>query len=191
MLELDHPTLGARSYVAVSSMLRSTASLQDEIVTRGQQFDGRELPPFRLGTPPSSLRKGPIRVTEGPQSDQFRLDQFLSVEWIAALAADRTGIRLDGPEVTIRTAWGDRPSEPQTVGTIQITGGGTPIVIGPDGPTIGGYPKIAVVIGADRDRLGQLKPGDRLRFERIELDEARALWLADDRRRRDTLAARP
>jgi allophanate hydrolase subunit 2 len=106
------------------------------------------------------------------------------------MAADRTGLRLTGPAIETLEQWGDRPSEPQVTGTIQITIGGTPIVIGPDGPTIGGYPKIAVVIDADRDRLGQVKPGDRLRFRQIEIDDARTLRREYHTRLRQAFAAR-
>ena len=52
-------------------------------------------------------------------------------------------------------------SEPAIPGAIQIPPSGGPIVLGPDGPTIGGYPKVAVVIDADLDRLGRAGPGIR------------------------------
>jgi len=57
-------------------------------------------------------------------------------------------------------------------GGLASSGDGQCIVLGVDGQTIGGYPKIAQVIQADLDRLGQLRPGERIRFVRVKLDEA-------------------
>ena len=70
------------------------------------------------------------------------------------------------------------PSRPTAVGTIQVTPSGMPILLGPDGPTIGGYPQAAVVARVDLDRLGQLPPGAEVRFEAVSLEEARELWQA-------------
>jgi allophanate hydrolase subunit 2 len=57
-------------------------------------------------------------------------------------------------------------------GALQITNDGRPIVLGVDGQTIGGYPKIAHVISADLDALGQLRPGDAVQFRRVTEKEA-------------------
>ena len=57
-------------------------------------------------------------------------------------------------------------------GAVQVTNDGQCIVLGVDGQTIGGYPKIAHVIGPDLDALGQLRPGSKLRFTRGTLAEA-------------------
>ena len=64
-------------------------------------------------------------------------------------------------------------SEPAVPGVIQIPPNGLPIVLGPDGPTIGGYPKVGVVIDADLDKVGRLRPGDKVRFQAVSLEEAR------------------
>jgi allophanate hydrolase subunit 2 len=92
---------------------------------------------------------------------------------VVSTRLDRVGIRLDGHR-SAHTV--ELPSEPACVGCIQITPDGTPIILGPDGPTIGGYPKAAVVISADLDRLGQLRPGQNVEFEAVSLDEARRLY---------------
>ena len=63
-----------------------------------------------------------------------------------------------------------------------MTRDGQCIILGVDGQTIGGYPKIAHVISADLDRVGQLRPGQRLRFRRVGLQEAEGAYL---RRRRE------
>lgn len=85
---------------------------------------------------------------------------------------DRTGIRIEGSAPKMA---GIR-SEPVTMGTVQSPPGGGLIVLGPDGPTVGGYAKLGAVIRADWDRLGQLKPGDELTFEAVSLGQARAEW---------------
>ena len=59
-------------------------------------------------------------------------------------------------------------------GAVQITNDGRPIVLGVDGQTIGGYPKVAHVIAADLDALGQWRPGDEVRFVRVTEEEAEA-----------------
>jgi antagonist of KipI len=82
------------------------------------------------------------------------------------------GVRLDGPPLTLPKR--ELVSEPVAPGAIQITNDGKPIVLGVDGQTIGGYPKIAHVILADLDVLGQLRPGDEVRFVRVTEAEAEA-----------------
>ena len=90
------------------------------------------------------------------------------------------GLRLDGPPLTLPKR--ELVSEPVAPGAIQITNDGRPIVLGVDGQTIGGYPKVAHVIAADLDALGQLRPGDEVRFVRVTETEAEAA--AAERRER-------
>jgi allophanate hydrolase subunit 2 len=66
-------------------------------------------------------------------------------------------------------------SEPACFGAIQITPSGMPIILGPDGPTIGGYPKIGGVISADLAALGQLAPTNAIHFEEISYEQAQEL----------------
>ena len=74
-------------------------------------------------------------------------------------------------------------SEPVCPGSVQVTRDGQCIVLGVDGQTIGGYPKIAQVIAADLDRLGQLRPGAVVRFQQVDIDSAETLY----RQRRERL----
>ena len=67
---------------------------------------------------------------------------------------------------------GELVSEAVAPGAVQVTNDGLPVVLGVDGQTIGGYPKIAHVIRADLDWLAQLRPGDRVRFLRVTIEEA-------------------
>ncbi len=123
--------------------------------------------------PPSSLRSERIRVLPGPQACEMDLTAFLRTQHTASTHLDRIGLRLCAtPDGQVSREF---PSEPQCVGAIQITPDGTPIIIGPDGPTLGGYPKIAVVISADLDRLAQVAPAQTLQFELVSLEEAQTI----------------
>ncbi|HEY0867662.1 MAG TPA: hypothetical protein VGE01_09790 [Fimbriimonas sp.] len=135
----------------------------------------------RLSDLPSSLSGGTFRLLPGPQAQLFDLAAFLSHEYRVSHARDRVGTRLEGP--TLAHGF-ELTSEPACVGTVQVTNAGAPVVLGPDGPTIGGYPKIGVVAEVDHDRLGQLAPGDPVRFEMVCLEEARRL-LAESRQSLD------
>lgn len=80
------------------------------------------------------------------------------------------GIRLLGEPIPKRA--GELASEPVAPGAVQVTNDGLPVVLGVDGQTIGGYPKVAHVIRADLDKLGQLRPGDAVRFTQVSEEEA-------------------
>jgi len=66
-------------------------------------------------------------------------------------------------------------SSPVVAGTLQWPSGGEPILLGVDAQTIGGYPRCGHVITADMDVLGQLTPGDTIRFQLVNLQEAERL----------------
>ncbi len=185
-LEIGPVSRGARTYLGLVGESPNAPEL-----ARGGSLTGRSLNmDIPLGMPAPSLSREPIRVLPGPQSEQFDLATFLTADWHVSLEADRVGLRLKGMAVNSKQSLGEMPSEPQVVGAIQITSGGTPIIIGPDGPTIGGYPKIATVIDADRDKLGQLVPNDPIRFALVDLATARALGVAYRLRLRDAPAMR-
>ena len=87
----------------------------------------------------------------------------------------RMGIRLKGPKISnIKNT--NIKSEGLVKGVIQITADGAPIIMLSDHGTIGGYPKIGVVISADYDKLVQLPPGSKIRFQEIELSDAETLF---------------
>ena len=121
-------------------------------------------PTRRLAAPPRA--GGALRVLPGPHA--ALLDP--GARYTVALASNRVGVRLEGAASPHALSL---PSEPAVPGVVQLPPSGLPIVLGPDGPTIGGYPKVAVVIGADLDRLGRLKPGEEVRFETVGMEEAR------------------
>jgi antagonist of KipI len=69
-------------------------------------------------------------------------------------------------------------SEPVCPGSVQVTRDGQCIVLGIDGQTIGGYPKIAQVISADLDKLAQWRPGETIRFQHVSRETAETLYHA-------------
>ena len=116
-----------------------------------------------------------LRVIWGPQDDHFpdeSRSSFLGAAYKMSSDSDRTGIRLQGPVVRQKP---DIPtsiiSEGVIAGSVQVPGDGKPIII--LGETVtGGYRKIATVISADLPLLGQIKPGDSVRFTAVSLDKA-------------------
>jgi biotin-dependent carboxylase-like uncharacterized protein len=115
-----------------------------------------------------------LRVLDGAQAGWFRAEDFYSATFTGTPASNRMGLRLNGPPLPAPP--GEMLSEPVCPGTVQVTREGQCIVLGVDGQTIGGYPKIAHVIDADLDLLGQLRPGERVVFRRTMLAEAERLY---------------
>jgi 5-oxoprolinase (ATP-hydrolysing) subunit C len=127
-----------------------------------------------------------LRVLDGAQADWFRGEGFYAGSFVVAPASNRMGIRLSGSP--LQPPAREMLSEPVCPGTVQVTRDGQCIVLGVDGQTIGGYPKIAQVVGADLDALGQLRPGDGVVFRRVTLAEAEALHRERQARLREWLA---
>jgi antagonist of KipI len=118
----------------------------------------------------------PIAVLPGPDlgllpSAAWRW--LVETEFRVSRAVSRMGYRLEAPSPAFPLP-GDLPSAPACVGTVQLPPGGEPIVLMPDGPTVGGYLRIAVVASPDVGRLAQRSPGEAVRFQEIGLREARA-----------------
>jgi antagonist of KipI len=111
-----------------------------------------------------------LRTLPGPQRDWFPGDSFFDHPFTVSPASNRMGIRLLGEPIPKRA--GELASEPVAPGAVQVTNDGLPVVLGVDGQTIGGYPKVAHVIRADLDKLGQLRPGDAVRFTLVSEEEA-------------------
>ena len=155
------------------------------------RHDGHGVPPPRLDA------RRVLRVTMGPHcTDDFLtrrdIDAFLCAEWVVHYHSDRTGVRLIGPHPEwARPDGGDaglHPSNvhdnPYTFGAIDFTGD-MPVILGPDGPSLGGFVCPAAVIEADRWKLGQLGSGDRVRLVPVTEVEARCIA----RERDDAIAA--
>jgi biotin-dependent carboxylase-like uncharacterized protein len=121
-----------------------------------------------------------IRVIKGTNFDYFSSDtkkKFLNENFLITNLADRMGIRLKGPKIeNIKST--NIKSEGLVRGVVQVPSDGDPIIMLSDHGTIGGYPKIANVISADLDLVGQLTPGTNLNFKEVSLEEAENIFKA-------------
>jgi allophanate hydrolase subunit 2 len=171
---------GARAYLAVAGGLIETSRPGEPParIAPGEDLARASVPPGprRIRNAHETSRSGDVvlRVIPGPQSDHFApaaIGRFLSTPWRVSPVSDRRGLRLEG-EPLLHLQVPEIPPEGAVPGSIQVPGDGRPIVLGPDGPVTGGYPKIATVIDADLPLLGQAAPGDVLRFRAVTLEEA-------------------
>jgi UPF0271 protein len=119
-----------------------------------------------------------IRTTKGTNFDYFSEEaknKFFNEEYQVTNLSDRMGMRLEGPKLEniVNT---NIKSEGLVKGVVQVPADGNPIIMFSDHGSIGGYPKIAVVITADHDKAAQLAPGSRIKFKEVNLDEAESLF---------------
>ena len=124
-----------------------------------------------------------LRVTAGPQSDWFSPEAqniFYRSAYRVAEESNRMGLRMDGAAITTALG-GEMISEGVSLGAVQITASGLPIILFVEQQTTGGYPKIANVISADLSSLGQLRPRDEVRFEQVEMETARMLLVEQEK----------
>lgn len=114
-----------------------------------------------------------VHIVRGPQADIFTDDAFAILsesKHRVSAASDRTGYKVEGPSVA--GSPGSLPSEAACPGAIQVPGDGHSIILMADAPTVGGYPKIAVVSEADLPIVAQRRPGENLRFEVITVEQS-------------------
>jgi biotin-dependent carboxylase-like uncharacterized protein len=121
-----------------------------------------------------------LRVIVGTNFDYFSKvakNIFFNRKFLVTKLVDRMGMRLDGPSLDnlVNT---NIKSEGLVKGVIQVPADGKPIILLSDHGTIGGYPKIATVISADLDKLGQLSPGTSINFKEVKLEEAEKAFKA-------------
>ena len=119
-----------------------------------------------------------IRVIQGTNFHYFSEDgkkNFFEKEFFVSTLSDRMGMRLDGQKIK-NIVDTNIKSEGLVKGVIQITADGNPIIMLSDHGTIGGYPKIGVVISADYDKLVQFPPGSKIKFQKIDLTDAENLF---------------
>lgn len=113
-----------------------------------------------------------LGVRPGPRHEWFTAEAhrlLTTSEWIASARSDRTGVRLEGPELARvpDLVGAELASEGMLRGSIQVSPDGAPTVLGPDHPVTGGYPVIAVVVDASLDLLAQLRPGQPVRLRLV------------------------
>ncbi|MFA9455408.1 biotin-dependent carboxyltransferase family protein [Halalkalibacter sp. AB-rgal2] len=119
-----------------------------------------------------------IRVIRGRHYDSFSLEsvQLLwNSSYTVTTEADRMGYRLNGSPLTLKKQQ-QMLSEPVSFGTIQVPGDGMPIILMADSQTVGGYPIIGQVAAVDRSKIAQMKAGDLLLFEEIDMNSAGYLF---------------
>ena len=119
-----------------------------------------------------------IRVIKGTNFNYFSDEGkniFFDKEFVVSKLSDRMGMRLDGPKIE-NIVDTNIKSEGLIKGVIQVPADGNPIIMLSDHGTIGGYPKIGVVISADYDKLVQLTPGSKIKFQEVELSSAETLF---------------
>jgi antagonist of KipI len=193
---------GARAYLCVQGGIAVEpflGSASTHVLSGLGGFEGRALRKgdrVEVGAANSLFRKrslsakaleslGPrkvIRITDGPQSDWFAESSWKTLcanAFRVSEQSNRMGIRLEGPPISLDTSR-EMITEGISLGAIQVTPSGQPIILFVEQQTTGGYPKIANVISADLHSLGQLRPRDEIRFERIEMSEARSLLIQQE-----------
>ncbi len=181
LLELGRCRDGVRAYISVRGGFAVEATLgsrsHDLLTGLGPPplRDGDVLPvgpePARRPDPSVRVIAAPdgeptLVVVPGPRDDWFpaeALEVLTSVAWRVGTASNRVGIRLEGPSLE-RLDRGELLSEGVVTGAIQVPPSGQPILLGPDHPTTGGYPVLAVVVAAGLPFAGQLAPGASVRF---------------------------
>lgn len=124
-----------------------------------------------------------VRVLPGPEWERFKpaaRDRFFDTPFVVTKEADRMGLRLEGPALELA-----QPLEPVSSavldGVVQVPPNGQPILLLTDRQTVGGYPRIAVAARVDLVRVAQLRPGDRVRFAGITVQQAHQLSLERER----------
>jgi urea carboxylase len=146
--------------------------------------DARELP---MALRPAITTHWQIAVMYGPHGapDFFTpadIEKFFAAEWEVHYNSSRTGVRLIGPKPEwARSDGGEAGMHPSNIhdnayaiGAIDFTGD-MPVILGPDGPSLGGFVCPATVIRAERWKMGQLKAGDRVTFIPVDMDTAAAM----------------
>lgn len=125
---------------------------------------------------------GAIRILKGKQFHSFSLSSqlhFFEGTYKVTTESDRMGYRLSGPPLRLNNTE-EFLSEAVTHGTIQVPIDGQPIVLLADRQTTGGYPIIAHIATIDLPKVGQIKPGESIRFQEISLEEAEMLLIESE-----------
>ena len=195
VLRLGVARWGVRGYLAVSGGIDTPPALGSRATYFRGQLGGLEGRPLQSGdalplgrgdaSAPARLKRErvpdysvepDIRVVLGPQDDRFTpagIAAFLEGPYEMLVESDRMGARLRGPRIE-HARGHDIVSDGIALGGIQVIGEGQPIVLLVDRQSTGGYTKIATVCSFDIGRIGQVKPGQRLRFRRVTVAEAHA-----------------
>jgi len=201
VIELGSPVTGSRTCLVIqggidvppvmssrSTFLRGRfGGLQGRPLQKGDFLNlgdpaGRPIYELPEGLIPPYSDNPVLRVVTGPQDDCITtrgIETFFSEEFVVSSRSDRMGSILSGPIIEHR--WGgDIISDGACPGAVQVPGSGQPLILGNDCQTTGGYAKVATVIAQDLSLAGQLRPGARVRFEKVSLDQARLAYLRNE-----------
>jgi antagonist of KipI len=191
VITLGHATAGCRGYLAVAGGLAVEPVLGSRSTLVAAGLGGLGGRPLRAGDrlaagvagggQPAARQvavrpnHGPcvLRIIPGEQAEVFAVAAW-SRSFRVSSRSDRMGVRLEGASLPGAGAFAGMASVAVFPGTVQVPPDGLPIVLLADAQTIGGYPVLGQVIGADLPRAAQLRPGDEVRFEPVALAEARA-----------------
>jgi urea carboxylase len=207
--------VGARAYLAVQGGFQLSAYLGSKSTFILGQFGGAgramragdvlHIVEARVHNPrvlpeegiPGYTNNWKIGVLYGPHgAPDFFTDEdvstFFASEWKVHHNSDRTGVRLIGPKPKwARTDGGEAGLHPSnihdvaySIGAVDFTGD-LPVILGPDGPSLGGFVCLATLAHAELWKMGQLRPGDTVRFHQISIAEAQALEASQDALIRD------
>ncbi len=198
ILKLETAKNGFRNYIAFSGGIE-VASIMGSKSTymRGKLggYKGRALQSndeLNCGIKPSSFKHrkvtnalfqlpkahNTIRVIPANEVNAFTfegLQTFLDEVYTISPQSDRMGYRLNGKKIAHKEG-ADILSSGIANGTIQVPSHGEPIIMLADRQTVGGYTKIANVISADLPLLGQMKPGDKIRFKEVNVYTAQQAY---------------
>ena len=158
-----------------------------------QSFDASAaLPALPPALQPQYGHHWHIAVIDGPHGapDFFTdadMQMFYGTDWEVHYNSSRTGVRLIGPKPQwARRDGGEAGLHPSNIhdnayaiGSIDFTGD-MPVILGPDGPSLGGFVCPATIVQADLWKVGQLRPGDRIRFKAVKLADATAALQQQD-----------
>lgn len=201
-LTLGRISSGARAYLAVAGGIQCPEYLGSRSTFTLGQFGGHSGRALRVGdvlSLASTLSEGnllpdklkpeisqdwSLRVIYGPHGapDFFTpadIEAFFGAQWEVHYNSSRTGVRLIGPKPNwARDSGGEAGMHPSNIhdnayafGTVDFTGD-MPVILGPDGPSLGGFVCPATVISADLWKLGQLRAGDKLQFVAVTIADA-------------------
>lgn len=162
------PVLGSRSTCTLSGLGPPPLQARDVLRVGLEVADavGVELLPAIDAEPV-------LRVVLGPRDDAF-VDPsvLLTSSYAVTASSDRTGVRLDGPPLRLRSTL-ELPSEGVVPGAVQVPPDGRPIVFLANCPTTGGYPVVGVVVEQDLRHAAQARPGTTIRFTARASDAGR------------------
>jgi biotin-dependent carboxylase-like uncharacterized protein len=177
---------GARCYVAFAGGLRaeellgsSSTYLPGELgglaggaLKKGDQLSLHADTPVVAGTSTPADYRLPmssswaLRACDSFETDRLTgesRERLFESNWTVGRRADRMGLQLHGARLDVSSD-GRMPSAPVFPGTVQCPESGSPFILSVDAGTVGGYPRVAQVLRADRHLLGQLQPGDHVRL---------------------------